>query len=244
MIKRVLGSGYWVVGLVMGIGLWVLGNILPYVTHSYAASDIAYVEKLFLEGKYDKAADESGKLIDARSRQRDELYYIKGLSELKLNRFSDARQSFEDIIAKYQRSKRIFDAYLGIGDSYFLEGNTDAASRSYNELLNRFPNDNNIAVVRSRIAESNRKPKSEDRPLNPFSVQVGSFKSKSNAQRLVQKLSRQGYEAYLAFPADAGDRLYRVRVGKLKSKVEASALAAKLKRAGYNIKICTDETCQ
>ena len=214
------------------------------LTTAYAASDIAYVERLFLEGKYDKAAYESGKLIDARSRQRDELYYIKGLSELKLNRFSDARQSFEDIISKYQRSKRIFDAYLGIGDSYFLEGNMAAASGSYNDILNKFPNDKNIAMIHSRIAESNKKPVLEDKPSRWLSVQVGSFKSQPNAQRLMQKLSRQGYEPYLALPADAGDRLYRVRVGKLKSKEDASALAGKLKRAGYSTRICTDEACQ
>ena len=226
------------------ISAFILFSVFCLLPYSHAASDIAYVEKLFLEGRYDLAASESGKLIDARARQRDELFYIKGLSELKLNRFSDARQSFEDIISKYQRSKRIFDAYLGIGDSYFLEGNMDAATRSYNDILNRFPNDKNISMVHSRITESNKKPGSGNKPVGSFSVQVGSFKSRVNAQRLVQKLSAQGYGAYLTLPVDSGDRLYRVKVGKLKSKEEALTLAAKLKRAGYNIKICTDEACQ
>ena len=46
---------------------------------SYAESDIAAVEKPFLEGRYDRAIYEAKRLIDERARNRHEIYYLKGL---------------------------------------------------------------------------------------------------------------------------------------------------------------------
>jgi len=63
---------------------------------AYAVTlDREYVEKLFLEEKYDRAAAEAGKLIDANSSRRDELYYLKGLSEMKTNASFSGMADFE-----------------------------------------------------------------------------------------------------------------------------------------------------
>lgn len=208
---------------------------------------IEEAEKLFLEGKYDRVIDETGHLIDKRSRQRDELYYLKGLSELKTKKFRDARNSFGSIISRYFQSKRLFDAYVGIGDSYFLEGDTSRALRAYNEALDKFPKNSNIVIVNTRIAECG--------PGNAgvaaatavsgeqFYVQVGCFKSRTNAQKLSKKLSDKGYESYVELPAVSKDNLYRVKVGRLKSKEEAEYLAYRLKKDGYPTRISSD-ICQ
>jgi len=82
------------------------------LTPSYAESDIAIVERPFMEGKYEKAASEAQRLIDEKARQRYEAYYLKGLSELKLGRFKEARESFNAVISKYQKSNRLFDASI------------------------------------------------------------------------------------------------------------------------------------
>lgn len=251
---------------------------------AHAGSDIAYVEKLFLQEKYEKAIRESGILIDARARQRDELYYIKGLAELKMGRFDPARDSFRRVISQYVRSKRMLDAYVGIGDAYLLEGDAGEAIRHYNEALDKFPDDTNISIVYYRMAEALKSSGSSEkakqyfdkaRAMSPFSfeakspfscpvmdsavktkpspsgessahisVQVGCFNNKRNAERLVKKLSREGYESYIPAPTGSGDKLYRVKVGSSLSKDEASRLAAKLKRGGYNTKICADDICR
>ncbi|MDD5681519.1 MAG: hypothetical protein PHI59_09805, partial [Candidatus Omnitrophica bacterium] len=81
--------------------------IIPILAFSFpipAAADISAVEKSFMEGRYEKASQEAGKLIDQRARQRYELYYLKGLSDLKLNRFKESRDSFDAIIKKYPGS--------------------------------------------------------------------------------------------------------------------------------------------
>ncbi len=126
--------------------------------NSYADKEsLEHAEKLFLEGRYEKVIYETGKLIDSKSYQRDELYYLKGLSELKTNKFKDARESFEKIITKFQSSRRNFDAYTGIGDSYFLEGNPKEAIPAYEEIISKFPNNKNISSIYYRLGNCHKK---------------------------------------------------------------------------------------
>lgn len=245
-----------------------------------ASTSAERAEELFLEGKYDKAVVEADKAIDSDSGKRYELYYLKGLSKIKLGKFADARKDFEYIIDKYPRCGRALDSYIGIGDAYFLEGNTQGALRSYREAADKFADDKNITVVRQRITDCmarvgtpekqkeyqtpgpaekpkgsvNFTPKKKSYvPIDPpvqeimsrdssgqFCVQVGSFKSKSNASKLASKLSARRYEARVESPLGISDKLYRVKVGRILSKEDAQKLAVKLKREGYPTRICQE----
>ncbi|MFH0763981.1 MAG: tetratricopeptide repeat protein [Candidatus Omnitrophota bacterium] len=221
-----------------------------FLLSAYAGPDITEAEKLFLEGRYENAASAARALIKSGPRKAYEVYYLKGLSELKLNKFGDARGSFRAIIDKYPGSPRVFDANVGIGDSYFLEGRKDGAAKIYNEILRNFPNDKNIVIVKSRIRECDINASDEEQPgIMPrdvprgessgyASVQVGSFKNSRNADRLARKLSIEGFDSFIEVPAGSGDRLYRVKAGKLQSKDSAEALASRLMAKGYNTKIC------
>jgi len=179
----------------------------------------AYVDKLFLEGRYEKVIGEADKLIDAGTGRKDELYYLKGLSELKMNRFNRARQSFEYILSRYPGSKTAFDAAVGIGDTYFLEGNLESAVKAYNEVSKKFPRDSNIVIIRQRIENCRAKPYSNITPRmipkgeskDMAAVQMGCFKNKKNAERLCRKLAAEGRKSYVEMP-EGGDRLYRVKV--------------------------------
>lgn len=237
-------------------------------------------EELFLKGQYDKAITAADKAIDSDSGKRYELYYLKGLSQLKLGRFADSRKTFEYILEKYPRSSRALDSYIGIGDAYLLEGNRTGALRTYKKAAEEFNDNKNAAIARQRIADCGEKPAPKEEYRQPapvkhdtaykesvnfvpkdkppiqadalpadtdktvksgyFSVQVGSFKSRSNAQKLASKLSVKGYEARAEMPP-ASDRLYRVKVGRLHSNEEAERLAAKLKREGYPTRICRED---
>lgn len=239
------------------------------LTASYAEADISVIEKPFLEGRYERAVYEAKRLIDERCRQRQEAYYLKGLSELKLGRFSDARQSFGEITSRYSRSNRAFDAYVGIGDSYFIEGNVDGAIKAYGEAKEKFPSDKNISIVDSRLNDCRNKKGSaapaaiaENKPAGIktsdvlpgeipqneskgyISVQAGCFKNPRNAEKLSAKLKTAGYESYVEIPFAKGDKLYRVKVGRFKSRGEAAGTAAKLNRDGYRTKICDENSCQ
>lgn len=257
-------------------------------------ANFARAEKAFLEGRYDAAVHEAESLISANTGQKDELYYLKGVSQLKLGKFADSRASFDYIIKKYSWSKKLFDAYLGKGDSYLLAGDAGNALGVYNEMAVRFQGDRNMAIVHQRMSacyarlglkdkaalyaakaqseaplsfESRSVPQASAVPpaqaapaaVRPadtvrqpdaappkaasagtddrFSVQVGVFKNKRNADRLARNLARAGYEARVEIPVAAQDKLYKVKIGRLATKAEADDLASRLIRAGYKTRI-------
>jgi DedD protein len=66
-----------------------------------------------------------------------------------------------------------------------------------------------------------------------FAVQLGSFSSQENAERLAADLRNQGYAAFLS-QVQSGDRqLHRVRVGPQKDRESAEAVAAQLAKSGH-----------
>jgi len=119
-----------------------------------AAQRVSYerLEGLFLTGQFDTVVSESRALIDSGYGRREDIYYLRGLSELKLNRFADARESFGYITSKYPNSRKAFDARLGTGDSYMLAGELNSAVGIYLRMLDDFRSDKNLPVVYSRLA--------------------------------------------------------------------------------------------
>jgi cell division septation protein DedD len=66
-----------------------------------------------------------------------------------------------------------------------------------------------------------------------WSVQLGSFASRANADNLTRKLKGQGFSVFVA-PGGSGSNLrYRVRVGPLVDRNSAERMAAKLKAMGH-----------
>jgi DedD protein len=70
-----------------------------------------------------------------------------------------------------------------------------------------------------------------------FTVQVGSFSRKDNAERLYQLLMKKGYKSYLREYRDDGKMLYRVRVGNLSTRKEAEELQGSLMKEALPTKI-------
>jgi DedD protein len=67
-----------------------------------------------------------------------------------------------------------------------------------------------------------------------WTVQLGSFASRANAERLVSELKAKGYAAFSTESGSGGRILYRVRVGPAGNHAAAAALAAKLRTAGHS----------
>jgi DedD protein len=65
-----------------------------------------------------------------------------------------------------------------------------------------------------------------------FAVQLGSFSSRDNADRLVRDMTAKGFAAFVAPITSKGRELYRVRVGPTRDRPQAEALAAQLRRIG------------
>jgi DedD protein len=67
-----------------------------------------------------------------------------------------------------------------------------------------------------------------------FVVQLGSFGSRENAERLVRDMTAKGFATFIAPITTNGRELYRVRVGPTRDRPSAEALAAQLKRIGQS----------
>jgi DedD protein len=67
-----------------------------------------------------------------------------------------------------------------------------------------------------------------------FAVQLGSFGSRDNADRLVRDMTAKGFTAFVAPIKSGGRELYRVRVGPTRDRAQAEALAAQLRRIGQS----------
>jgi DedD protein len=63
-------------------------------------------------------------------------------------------------------------------------------------------------------------------------VQVGSFASRGNADRLARELKRKGYGAFVAESVSRGRKWYRVRIGPERDRAAAAAVAKRLRAAG------------
>jgi DedD protein len=77
-------------------------------------------------------------------------------------------------------------------------------------------------------------PDSSTSPTGMWAVQLGSFGSAENAERLAADLRKQGYAAFLSEVDTKSGHLERVRIGPQKDKAAAEAVAEKLHKLGYD----------
>jgi DedD protein len=67
-----------------------------------------------------------------------------------------------------------------------------------------------------------------------WAVQVGSFASRENAERLARELKGKGFESHVSESSGNGKRLWRVRVGSEPDRASAVALGARLRASGQS----------
>jgi len=66
-----------------------------------------------------------------------------------------------------------------------------------------------------------------------WAVQLGSFSSKDNAEKLAADLRKQGYAAFLSQLKTNSGPLHRVRIGPQKDRASAEAMAARLLKVNH-----------
>jgi DedD protein len=82
-------------------------------------------------------------------------------------------------------------------------------------------------------AEPTPEPASGSSETGMWAVQLGSFSSKENAEKLAGSLRDQGYAAFLSQLQSNGNELHRVRIGPQKDRQSADAIAAQLAKNGH-----------
>jgi len=70
-----------------------------------------------------------------------------------------------------------------------------------------------------------------------WSVQLGSFASRSNVDKLARQLKTQGYAVYVVSTGSGTSMRYRVRVGPMPDRGGAERIIAKLKAQGHSASV-------
>lgn len=74
------------------------------------------------------------------------------------------------------------------------------------------------------------RPSADPAVRGPYTIQVGTFSVLGNADRLVERLARAGFDAYAVDWTDGNGRPWRaVRVGSIRSEAEARRVAAEIR---------------
>ena len=85
----------------------------------------------------------------------------------------------------------------------------------------------------ARAATSQPEPSPPVATSGMWAVQLGSFSSEANANRLAAELKRKGFGAFLSRVPGSSGELLRVRVGPQANRPAAEAMAERLQAAGY-----------
>ena len=247
------------------VGIAVLAVSLFSAPPASSAFDLEKAREYFVKEDYPGTIKECENILAYKgySRELDELYYILGLSYMKTENYLRASDIFEIIINEFRDSAFRDDAMLGLGDTYFLRGDYNAAQSQYKTFLEKEPLTRLKPAVYYRFAqicvnngdqrgarEYLEKLKKEY-PLSfesrmelipaqdalSFTIQVGAFSKNDNAQNLCRILIGKGYKAYIEEASSGSGRTYKVRVGKLSSRFEAQQLERQLSNEGYPTKI-------
>lgn len=92
--------------------------------------------------------------------------------------------------------------------------------------------------TRSSGAKSGTSNQAQPLPArNSWSVQLGSFSSKANAEKLVHQLKARGLSAYLVPSGSGSSSRFRVRIGPMPDREAAQREVDKLKAAGHAVTI-------
>jgi cell division protein FtsN len=65
-----------------------------------------------------------------------------------------------------------------------------------------------------------------------YTVQVGAFRQKSEAETKARQLKAKGFESRIE-PPESPEDLYLIQVGRFKSRADAVAMQLRLKKSGF-----------
>jgi tetratricopeptide (TPR) repeat protein len=226
---------------ILNLGLCILSLI--FFSHAYGLN-IDALKSYFLKGDYALCIKEAEKILadsGEKDKNRDELYYLLGLSYLKENSPLAAGYNFKIILNQYKNNRFQEEALMGLGDCYFLRGDYTIAAFQYQELLDKNPKTRLKAGIYLRFAQLGAKTANQEQEKEylarlkneyPFSPEAN-FKGDLFPQGAAIELSRNPSMEHIADSTIS----YSIQVGAFSSNINAAKLARKLQKNGYEVHI-------
>ncbi|MCM8796371.1 MAG: SPOR domain-containing protein [Candidatus Omnitrophica bacterium] len=208
------------------IVIWIFLFIILF-SYTYAANNLDTMKVYFLDGDYNAAISEGEKILAATkdSSGSDELYYLLGLSYLKIGNYLRASDIFEILLSEIKPCRFKEEAELALGDTYLLRGNLEKAKTCYLQLLRANPQTKLKPQLYYRLSKI---------AFDSGNAQEGidyREKLKSEFPSEVEALTSQDI-CYI--DKNIGSQLfYTVQVGCFANPVNAKNLARELVSKGY-----------
>lgn len=216
--------------------------------------------KLFNAFQFDKAKEIFHKLADDVNNPRiAEVYYYLGrlaimpdsaiyyykividkypqsryadVAYLEVAKISIMKESFEDALVvlnelarNYPNSEIKDEILFWTGVAFIESGNRESGHKKLQELVNNYPN--SIWASRAKnLLPSNLPPKEY------YTIQIGSYRNKENADKRVDELKTKGIEGRIV-EAIVMDKIhYRVWVGEFATREQAKSVLLRLDSLG------------
>ncbi|MCM8782137.1 MAG: tetratricopeptide repeat protein [Candidatus Omnitrophica bacterium] len=189
-----------------------------------------------------------GRFLEARSYFNDVI--LMGKNNLKIDAYLGIADSyfqggkFDKAFDSYKQTLKECDTggvegivYYKLGETSYKMGRAEDAKYYFDKVIKEFPFSFE-ARLSSNFLYKNASSFTEAAKSDFYSIQVGCFNEKDNADKICEKLVKDGFAVYILESQGSEGPRYHVKVGRLNSREEAMALETRLKRTGYPTKIC------
>jgi tetratricopeptide (TPR) repeat protein len=187
-----------------------------------------------------------------------EIYYMRGMAEVRLHKRDDARRDFQKSIDAKPRYEIESYAYAALGNLYYEEGNDQRAVEAYAKAIKNPPKELPIDQVILRLAVSLQRTgrfAAADKyfehlidhysgtasgieaarrvHVTAYTIQTGAFLSPVTAQGEVDRLRAAGFPARITKTTRGAQSLNAVQVGRYRTYLEAAEAAQRMARVGF-----------
>ncbi|MFC1713345.1 tetratricopeptide repeat protein [Candidatus Poribacteria bacterium] len=211
---------------------------------------------LMAKGDYEEAMSALRTLEGSGSGEmgKDMILMSIGNCYLGMKDYEHAADTYRSLTKSMPDSRRVPSAYLLLAKSLQYLNKLEEAKGFYRKVIESYGQSieaqqaqqhlNSLSAPQPAfpsLESVKRKPAApeavkEIRTPAYFSIQVGAFSSKGNAESLARQLRKKGYTVDIIPPASGKSRLYRIWIGRYKTR--AGALSA-ARRLGKNEKLDT-----
>lgn len=198
-------------------------------------------KSLIAKGEYEKAIAALRSLENSSFAKvsKDMILLSLGNCYLGMKDYENAAASYQALIESILDLQRLPSVYLLLAKSLQNLGKVEEARVFYKKVMEDYRQSieaqqaqeyfNSLSLTKPKSVETEQH-KTPVKTESYFSIQIGAFSSKRNADNLANRFKKKGYSVNIIRPSPGKSRFHMVRVGKFKSRSAALEMARKLKK--------------
>jgi tetratricopeptide (TPR) repeat protein len=204
----------------------------------------ALANACFALGKYAEAAEHFQLLVQAGDPRRARALYLAGRCQTALGKSSSAKTFYTQVREDFSKAPEAELALAALGDLETAARHPEPALTLYDQYLKEYPEGQLAEYVQAQrepLLAARARAAATPEPAatgstapaavpggEAFTVQVGAFTKPEYADKLLKRLRKKGYNAYLLSAKSGAEMFHQVRVGNYSSRSLAETIAAKL----------------